>query len=138
MGQIKAQESLRKAIADLERKKAIQEMEMKSEFAEVKENVKPVNLVKNTFSQFAEIPEVRKTLISTIVGFGMGYVAKKAREVLSEESLDHMVSTLVHTQMSKIERKDPEGFMTKAVTYFRKNLKPTSPLYPFIGYRNNP
>ena len=109
---------------------------MKSDLEQVKHAMKPVNLVRNTFSQFAEIPEIRRTLISTVVGFGMGYVAKKAKDVLSEESMDNMVSTLVHTQMSKLENKNPDSFLTKAVTYFRKNLKEESPLYPFIGYRN--
>ena len=135
MGQIKTLEELRQAIADLERKKSVQELEMKSNLDQVKHAMKPVNLVRNTFSRFAEIPEVRRTLISTVVGFGMGYLAKKAKDVLSEESLDNMVSTLVHTQMSKLEDKNPDSFLTKAVTYFRKNLKEESPLYPFIGYR---
>lgn len=136
MGQINTQDELRRAIADLERKKSVLELEMKSDLEQVKHAMKPVNLVRNTFSQFAEIPEVRRTLISTVVGFGMGYVAKKAKDVLSEESMDNMVSTLVHTQMSKLENKNPDSFLTKAVTYFRKNLKEESPLYPFIGYRN--
>lgn len=136
MGQISTQDELRQAIADLERKRSVQELEMKSDLEQVKHAMKPVNLVRNTFSQFAEIPEIRRTLISTVVGFGMGYVAKKAKDVLSEESMDNMVSTLVHTQMSKLENKNPDSFLTKAVTYFRKNLKEESPLYPFIGYRN--
>ena len=136
MEQINTQDELRRAIADLERKKSVLELEMKSDLEQVKHAMKPVNLVRNTFSQFAEIPEVRRTLISTVVGFGMGYVAKKAKDVLSEESMDNIVSTLVHTQMSKLENKNPDSFLTKAVTYFRKNLKEESPLYPFIGYRN--
>ena len=136
MEQINTQDELRRAIADLERKKSVLELEMKSDLEQVKHAMKPVNLVRNTFSQFAEIPEVRRTLISTVVGFGMGYVAKKAKDVLSEESMDNIVSTLVHTQMSKLENKNPDSFLTKAVTYFRKNLKEESPLYPVIGYRN--
>ncbi len=83
MEQIKTQKELRQAIAELERRKTIQELEIKSEFDQVKQALKPVNLVRNTFSRFAEIPEVRRTLISTVVGFGMGYVAKKAKDVLA-------------------------------------------------------
>ncbi len=135
MEQIKTEVELRQAIAELERKKTVQQLEIKSEIEQVKHAMKPVNIVRNTFSRFAEIPEVRRTLISTVVGFGMGYVAKKAKDVLSEESLDNMVSSLVHTQMSKQENNNPDSFLTKAITYFRKNLKEESPLYPFIGYR---
>lgn len=136
MEQINTQNELRLAIAELERKKTVQHLEIKSELDQVKHALKPVNLVRNTFSRFAEIPEVRRTLISTVVGFGMGYVAKKAKDVLAEESLDNMVSSLVHTQMSKQENNNPDSYLTKAITYFRKNLKQESPLYPFIGYRN--
>ncbi len=137
MGQIKTQEELDKTIAELERKKEVQQVALKSEFEQAKLALKPANLVKNTFSSFAEVPEVRKTLISTVVGFGMGYFARKAQDVMTEESLDSLVSTMVHTQMLKMEHKRPDSTLTKAISYFRKNLKKESPLHRFVGYRNN-
>ena len=136
MGQIKTQEELRKRIADLEVKKNMQQMVIKGQFEQVKVAVQPVNLVRNTFSRFAAIPEVRKTLIDTIVGFGMGYVAMKAQKVLSEESLDHLVGNVVSNQLTKLENKNPESMVSKSVSYVRAMIKKDSPLYPFLGYKS--
>jgi L-alanine-DL-glutamate epimerase-like enolase superfamily enzyme len=137
MGQINTQEELRRAIADLEKKKSMQEMVMKGQFEQVKTEMKPVNLVRNTFSRFAAIPEVRKTLIDTIVGFGIGYIANKATKVMSEESLDNIVGNLVNKQVSRMEQNDPESFFSKSLSYVRKNIKRESPLYPFLGYKSD-
>lgn len=137
MGQINTQEELRRAIADLEKKKTMQEMVMKGQFEQVKVEMKPVNLVRNTFSRFAEILEVRKTLIDTIVGFGLGYIANKATKVMTEESLDNIVGNLVNNQVTRMEQNDPQGFISKSLNYIRKNIKKESPLYPFLGYRHD-
>ena len=136
MAQINTQAELRQAIADLESKKAMQKMVIKGEARLVKEALSPVNLVKNTFSRLAEIPEVRKTLVNTIIGFGLGYVAKKATAVMSEQSLDHFVGNIINSQVSKIEDNDPDSFFSKSLSYVRKNIKTESPLYPFLGYRH--
>lgn len=136
MAQIKTQAELRQAIADLERKKTMQEMVIKGEARLVKEAFSPVNLVKNTFSRLAEIPEVRKTLVNTIIGFGLGYVAKKATTVMSEQTLDQFVGNVINSQVSKIEENDPDSFFSKSLSYVRKNIKTESPLYPFLGYKH--
>lgn len=135
MGQIDTQEGLRRAIADLEKKKTMQEMVIRGQIDQVKVAAKPVNIVRNTFSRFAEIPEVRKTVVNTIIGFGLGYIANKATKVMSEESLDGIVGNLINSQVSKIEQNDPDSFISKSLSYFRKNIKSESPLYPFLGYR---
>ncbi len=135
MGPIRSQEELRKAIDLLERKKNVQELELKSDFEQVKEAFRPQNLVRNTFSRFAEIPEVKKTIISTVIGLGLGYFSKKVKDVMSEESLDNLVNSVVNTELNKLERRNPESFVNKAISYYRSHLKRDSPLYPFIGLK---
>ncbi len=137
MGQITTQEELRKAIALLEQRKQLQQVEIKQEFTVVKRELKPQNLLKNTFSRLAEIPEVKRTMVNTIVGFGLGYISKKASAIMTEVSLDDIVGNLVNTQVSKMENKDSDSFISKAISYFRKNIKSESPLYPFLGYKSD-
>ncbi len=136
MGQISTQEELRKAIEALERKKDLQQSEIKQDFQDAKVAFAPANLIRNAFSRLAEIPEVKQTMINTIVGFGLGYVSKKATMIMSEESLDNIASNLVQSQVDKIEQNDPDSFISKALSFFRKNIKRESPLYPFLGYKN--
>ena len=136
MGQISTQDELHKAIAALEQKKVMQESELKQDFQDAKLTFAPGNVIKNTFSHLASIPEVRKTMIDTIIGFGLGYISLKASKIMSEESLDNIVGNLVNSQVNRIEENQPESFVSKALSYFRKNIKRDSPLYPFLGYKS--
>lgn len=137
MGQISTQEELRKAIAMLEQKQLMQGNEIKQDFLDAKHAFRPGNVIKNTFSRLAEIPEVKQTMINTMVGFGLGYVSRKASMIMNEESLDNIASNLVVTQLNKMEQKDPDSFLSKAISFVRKNIKRGSPLHPFLGYRNS-
>lgn len=135
MGRIKSQEGLRKAIDQLELKRIVQEVQIKNEFEQIKETLRPQNIVKNTFSRLAEIPEVKKTMISTAIGLGLGYFSKKVKDVMSEESLDNLVNSVVNTELKKLNRSHPESFLNRAINYYRTHLKEDSPLYPFIGIK---
>ena len=43
-----------------------------NEFCQVKENLHPKRVIKNTFSYVAETPEIQKTLVNTVIGFDTG------------------------------------------------------------------
>lgn len=135
MAQINNRADLRKAIELLEQKKEVQQTAVKGQYHEVKTALAPVNIVKNTYSRLAEIPEVRKTLINTVVGFALGYVAKKANEVMNEETMNRLVGNMVNHTLTKIETKDPDSFSSKAISFVRKMVKEDHPLYQFVGYR---
>lgn len=125
---------LKSAIAALESKVKMQELEIKENYFQVKENLHPKRVVKNTFSYLAETPEIQRTLVNTIIGFILGYASKKAAELLSEDVLDRTIHNVVSSQLSKLEEKQPSTLLSKGVSLFRKNTPNDSPLYPFIKY----
>src|SRR5215217_1100718 len=98
-------EDLRKAMNELETRVKVQELEMKDNFFQIKQNLHPKRVAKNTFSYLAETPEIQKTLVNTVIGFILGYASKKAVELLSEKSLDRTIHNIVNHQISKIENK---------------------------------
>jgi predicted nuclease with TOPRIM domain len=128
-------EDLKKAMDELQSRINFQESEIKENFVEVKENLRPKRVVRNTFSFLAETPEIQKTLVNTVVGFILGYASKKAVEVLSEQSLDRTVQNILNHQMTKLENKQPESLLAKGITLFRRHTPPDSPIYPFVKYR---
>jgi hypothetical protein len=126
MKQISTSAELKAAIAELEKKREIQQLTIKGQFAQTKEALNPVNLVKNTFSHVAEIPEVKKTLISTIIGIGIGYISNKVTAVLKdEEKLDRMVNNFINQGLDKVEQKKPNGFLSQAISLTRQVAKDT-------------
>lgn len=132
---IKNTADLKTAISELERRVEADEFELKSNFTQVKENLQPKRLVKNTFSYAAEIPEVQRTLVNTAVGFILGYASKKAAELLSEQSLDRTFENMVNHHVNELENKQPGSLLSKGISLFRRFTPPNSPIYPLIRYK---
>jgi predicted nuclease with TOPRIM domain len=128
-------EDLQKAISDLETKVKVQELEMQDSYHQVKQNLHPKRVVKNTFSYVGETPEIQRTLINTVVGFILGYASKKAVELLSENVLDRTIHNMVNHHITKIEKREPATWLSKGVSLLRKHTPRDSPIYPFVRYK---
>jgi hypothetical protein len=129
---------------ELERRIKVQEGDLKLGYAEVKENLRLKNVLRNKFQQVAQTPEIQRTLINTALGMVLGYTAHRISQVLSEQSLDRTVNSLhttferaVNDGVTKLEQRNPQNFLSKVVTLLRKYTPPDSPIYPFVGYRSN-
>ena len=132
---IKNADDLKAAISELEKRVEADEFAMKTNFAQVKENLEPKRVLKNTFSYAAETPEVQKTLVNTAIGFILGYASKRAAELLSEKSLDRTVENFVNHHIDELENKQPGSLLSKGISLFRKFTPPNSPIYPLIRYK---
>ncbi len=132
---IKNADDLKAAISELEKRVEADEFSMKTNFAQVKENLQPKRVLKNTFSYAAETPEVQKTLVNTAIGFILGYASKRAAELLSEKSLDRTVENFVNHHIDELENKQPGSLLSKGISLFRKFTPPNSPIYPLIRYK---
>jgi len=126
---------LQSAIKELELKVKLDEEEIKDSYDQVKVNLNPKRVVKNTFSYVAETPEIQRTLVNTAIGFILGYASKKAVELLSEESLNRTVENIVNQQLTKLENKRPESILSRGISLFRKHTPPNSPIYPLVRYK---
>ena len=125
MKPISTSAELKAAIAELEKKKEIQQLTIKGQFSETKKALNPVHLVKNTFSHLAETPEIKKTLISTIIGIAIGYVSNKVVHALQEDKLDRMVNNFIDQGVDKVVKKNPNGFLSQAVSLTRQVVRDT-------------
>lgn len=132
---IKNADDLKAAINELEKRVEADEFELKVNYEQVKENLHPKRVVKNTFSYAAETPEVQRTLVNTAIGFILGYASKKAAELLSEHSLNKTVENIVNHHVNELENRRPASLLSKGISLFRRFTPPNSPIYPLIRYR---
>jgi len=128
-------EELQQAMKELEQRVQVQETEMKGSYQQVKQNLQPKRLVKNTFSYAAETPEIQRTVVNTVIGFILGYASKKAVELLNEDALNSTVENMVNYQVAKFEHKNPGSLLSRGISLFRKHTPPHSPIYPFVRYK---
>lgn len=128
-------QELKDAMVDLEKKVHQQEDDLKENYLQVKENLDPKRVARNTFSYVAETPEIQRTLVNTVFGFILGYASKKASELLTEENINRAVENIVIKQVDKLENKNPQSLLSKGITLVRKNIPADSPIYPFVRYK---
>ena len=133
---VKNSKDLETAMKNLKHKIDMQEVKIKDHYEQVKENLQPKNLIKNTYSHIGESPEIQKTLLNTIVGFAIGYGFKKAKDLMNEQTLDRLGKNLIDSILTKIEDSNPQGLVSKGVKMFRQSTPVDSQLHQFVGYRN--
>ena len=68
---------LKEAIFELEIKKTEQGRTIKEKFYVIKENLKPANIIRNTFEEVATSPKLRLNLLGAVVGLGAAYFSRK-------------------------------------------------------------
>jgi hypothetical protein len=132
---ISSSEDLKNAINDLESRVKVQKLEMQDNYYQVKENLHPKRLIKNTFSYVGETPEIQRTLVNTVIGFILGYASKKAVELLQENVMDRTIHNVVNHHLTKIENKEPATLLSKGISLLRKHTPHDSPIYPFVRYK---
>ena len=67
---------LHSAIIELEKRKVIQESLLKDQFHVVRESLRPVNMIRSTFSKITHTPEIREGVFKTVAGIGIGLLTK--------------------------------------------------------------
>ena len=75
--QIHTSKDLKSAIAELERKKIVEETAIKFQFEELHETYKPANILKNTLAEVSASPKFRHNLLNVVIGLGAGYLSQK-------------------------------------------------------------
>ena len=68
---------LETAIAELEKRKVVQEQLLSSQYHATVESLKPSNLIKNAFSKITSTPTLRAGIIKTVAAAGIGLLTRK-------------------------------------------------------------
>ena len=69
-------EELEKVIIELEKRKVVQEENLRAAFKATRESFRPINLIKSGIRQITHTPEIRDSAIKTAAGIGIGLLTK--------------------------------------------------------------
>jgi hypothetical protein len=77
MKKISSVRSLRNAIAELEQKRIDQEMNLKQNWEEVAESLRPANIIRRSVRDILPSANTRSGLMASIIGLGTVFLSKK-------------------------------------------------------------
>jgi hypothetical protein len=68
---------LKEAIVTLEMKKTEQGRLIKEKFDTIRENLRPANVIRNTFDEVRNSPNLKVNILGAILGLGVGYFSNR-------------------------------------------------------------
>jgi hypothetical protein len=77
MGKIKNIEELREAIRDLEHQNYVNEQHMRKKVTNLADRLKPMNIIRNLFSQFLGGTDRKSNLLRMAAGIATSFLVKK-------------------------------------------------------------
>ena len=112
MASITTAAELKNAIQQLEVKQAGEFKLMKEEFKNTYENLKLINIIKNTFKQAAAAPELKTDIINTAIGLSTGFVAKKLMLGKTLNPFSKLLGIIVELAVANKVTKNAGGIKT--------------------------
>jgi len=88
-------ELLNEKIISLENIRAHELKLLKEHFYFVHEELKPINLVKNTLKEITSSSEIKKNLLDNAVGLATGYISKKIAVGSSHNPIKNILGTIL-------------------------------------------
>jgi hypothetical protein len=77
MAKIRNIEELREVIRDLEHQDYVNQQHMRRRVTDIADKLKPMNIIKNLFSQFLGGPEKKVSLFRVVAGIATSFLVKK-------------------------------------------------------------
>ncbi|MHB8259610.1 MAG: hypothetical protein ACYDCN_00775 [Bacteroidia bacterium] len=116
MQNIKTASDLKAAIQQLEIKQANELVLLKEQFSTTYESLKPLNILKRQLKEVVSSPEVKNSLLATLVGLAGGYISKKVMVGGSKNPIKKIIGTLLELGVANIASKNPETIKWAANT----------------------
>ena len=99
---------LQALILKLEYQQAVEGKILKDEMRNAHESLRPINLVKNVFSQIASSKEIKDNLLNASVGLAAGYVSKRLVVNTSGSLVRKILGTGLMFGISNMVARNPE------------------------------
>lgn len=124
MGTITSSNDLKKAILALEEKKITQEKILKEAVHQKLEDLKPANLIKNSFHEFTHQDNFIGKLLNTSVALTTGYFSKKLLFGQSVGLVKKVAGGLLQLGTTKIIGNGLSSIKGKIAGFLRKRKRP--------------
>lgn len=109
MEKIYSETDLNNAIQFLESKQEVEEMKLKEQFHLTYESLKPLNILKNIFSQVTKSNDLKENIINNTISLTAGYISKIAFEKDAKSPFKKLFGSIVMFSVNKIVANNPEA-----------------------------
>lgn len=106
---------LKESILLLEIQQAYEGQLLKEQFKTTYQNLRPVNLIKNSFKELVAVPDLKGSLVNTAMSLVAGYFSKKALVGSTHNPLKKIIGTVIQMGVSGIVAKNSDGIKSTAV-----------------------
>jgi hypothetical protein len=127
---------LREAIFELEIKQKEQGQIIKEKFHAIKENLKPANIIRNTFDEVASSPKLRSNLMGALVGLGAAYFSRKLVVGRSASILRKVLGGALQLGISAFVARKPDMLQTIGQTIVKRVFTKKNSYEPTSHQRN--
>ena len=127
---------LKKAIFELEVKKALQGRIIKDQFHEVKEHLRPANILRNTFDEVAGSPTLRSNLLGALAGLGAAYFSKRLVAGNSRNVFRKILGTALQLGISAVVARKSGMLLTLGQTIAKRIFTKKNSHEPSIYQQN--
>ncbi len=117
---ITSKKELREAILELEQQQAYEWELVKDQASMLYENFKPVNLIKDLFSEVTSSPRIIEDILSSTVGVISGHISKKIIAGDSAGLFRNLLATASQTLVSRLIMKVPTIIRLAMTNYMHK------------------
>ena len=106
---------LRESILLLEMKRENEKEGLKEQVRTTYENLRPINLIKNTLNELVStVPDQKTNLVNTTLSLAAGYLSKKAVVGKTHKPIRQLLGTLLQIGVSSLVAKNPETIKSLA------------------------
>ena len=110
-------------IAELEALSLQQEEDLKNTAKIILNDLKPLNLIKNTFSSTIKSPGFGKTLLRGIAGLAVGFVSKKIFVMGSSNIIKKALGTVVELGVANVVANNADKIKSTGIKMLNKAIK---------------
>jgi hypothetical protein len=107
MTKLNSATDIKQMILQLENQQIIDLQQLREQLHDVYENIKPINLVRNTFKEVVASEELTDNIVNTSVGLAAGYVSKTLFEKASHSPFRKLMGTALLFGVTNLVAKNP-------------------------------
>ena len=101
-------DTLNQRIKETKARQDLEWIAIKDEITELKENLKPLNIIRNTVEEVNETVGLKSNLAQSAVSIGIGYLAKKFIVGKSDSTMKNIFGSLLQLAVTNLVSKKQE------------------------------
>ena len=113
---------LKQRIMILEQRQAFEDQELKLQFNEAYQQLKPLNLIKNTFKDISSNPAIKSELMRSLLGIASGFFANRLLLGSSAGIIKKLGGLAIEFGLLKVLNENSDNIKSAGTSWLKKIL----------------